>query len=174
MTLYIEKYNIMRNYGIPDKMVRVIAGIYVGFECAVVDGSVTSDWFMIKSGVKQGCVMWNFTTELEDLDFADDIALLSSNVNDLHEKTGRLAEEAEGQSIRSQTKLGGRAGKQPKELHKTESVRQTAWRPYAPKGAMRLDDDEFMNAVGDEKPNFVSRFALWLAKVNNTTNGFAV
>ena len=39
---------------------------------------------------------------------------------------------------------------------------------------MRLDDDEFMNAVGDEKPNFVSRFALWLAKVNNTTNGFAV
>ena len=57
LTLYIEKYNIMRNYGIPDKMVRVIAGIYVGFECAVVDGSVTSHWFMIKSGVKQGCVM---------------------------------------------------------------------------------------------------------------------
>ena len=46
-------------------------------------------------------------------------------------------------------------------LHKTESVGQTAWRPYAPTGAMRLDDDEFMNAVGDEKPNFVSRFALW-------------
>ena len=47
----------MRSYGIPDKMVRLIAGIYVVFECAVVDGSVTSDWFMIKSGVKQGCVM---------------------------------------------------------------------------------------------------------------------
>ena len=31
---------------------------------------------------------------LEDLDFADDIALLSSKFNDLHEKTGRLAEEA--------------------------------------------------------------------------------
>ena len=83
-------------------MVRVIAGIYVGFECAVVYGRVTSDWFMIKSGVKQGCVMsgflfllclalhwvmrkatadkrrgirWNLTTALEDLDFADDIAL---------------------------------------------------------------------------------------------------
>ena len=47
----------MRSYGIPDKMVRVIAGVYVVFECAVVDGSVTSDCFMIKSGVKQGCVM---------------------------------------------------------------------------------------------------------------------
>ena len=59
-------------------------------------------------------------------------------------------------------------------MHKTESVDQTAWRPHAPTGAMRLDDDEFINAVGDEKPNFVSRFALWLAKVNNVTNGFAV
>ena len=47
----------MRSYGIPDKMVRVITGMYAGFECTVVHGGVTSDWFMIKSGVKQGCVM---------------------------------------------------------------------------------------------------------------------
>ena len=111
--------NIIRIYGIPGKMVRVIADLYVGFECAVVEGNVTSDLFMIKSGVKQGCMMsgflfllwldwvmrkatadkrrgirWNFTTVVEDLDFADDIALLSSNFSDLHEKTGRLAEEA--------------------------------------------------------------------------------
>ena len=81
------------------KMVRVITGIYAGFECAVVQGGVTSDWFMIKSGVRQGCVKsgflflvcldwvmrkatadkrrgirWNLTTVL-DLDFAGDIAL---------------------------------------------------------------------------------------------------
>ena len=36
-------WNIMRSYGIPDKMVRVIADIYARFECAVVDGNVTSD-----------------------------------------------------------------------------------------------------------------------------------
>ena len=94
-------WNIMRSYGIPGRMVRVIADIYEDFECAVIDGSETSDWFKIKSGVKQGCVMsgflflltldwimrkvtadkrrgirWKFTTVLEDLDFADDIALL--------------------------------------------------------------------------------------------------
>ena len=111
--------NIMRIYGIPGKMVRAIAGIYAGFECAVVEGHVTSDWFMIKSGEKQGCIMsafllllcldwvmrkaptdkrrgirWNFATVLKDLDFADDIALLSFTFNDLHEKGGRLAEEA--------------------------------------------------------------------------------
>ena len=78
-------------------MVRVITGIYAGFECAGVHGGVISDWFMIKSGVRQGCVKflfllcldwvmrkatadkrsgmrWNLTTVL-DLDFADNIAL---------------------------------------------------------------------------------------------------
>ena len=44
----------MKSYGIPDKMVRVIAGTYVGFECTVVNGSVTSDWFIFKSGGKTG------------------------------------------------------------------------------------------------------------------------
>ena len=112
-------WNILRSYGIPSKIVRVIAGIYEGFECAVIDGSETSYWFNIESGVKQGCVMsgflfllaldwimkrttadkrrgirWNFTTVLEDLEFADDIALLSSRLSDLHERTGRLTEEA--------------------------------------------------------------------------------
>ena len=36
-------WNIMRSYEIPDKMVRVKADIYARFECAVVDGNVTSD-----------------------------------------------------------------------------------------------------------------------------------
>ena len=36
----------------------------------------------------------NFTTVLEDPDFADDIALLSSKFNDSCEKTGRLEEKA--------------------------------------------------------------------------------
>ena len=44
----------------------------------------------------------------------------------------------EGQSRKNETKLGGRAGKEPKWSHKTESVGQTVWRPYA----MRLDDDD--------------------------------
>ena len=50
----------MRSYGKPEKMVRVIAGIYVGFECTVVDESVTSDWFIFKSGGKQVRMMSGF------------------------------------------------------------------------------------------------------------------
>ena len=39
-----------------------------------------------------GRIRWNFTTVLKDLDFTDDILLMSSKFNDLHKK--RLAEEA--------------------------------------------------------------------------------
>ena len=44
----------MRSNGIPDKMVRVIVGNYMGFECAVIDGSVISHQLTIKYGVKIG------------------------------------------------------------------------------------------------------------------------
>lgn len=53
-------WNIMTSYGIPIKMVTVIASIYEDFECAVFEGDVTFDWFMIKSWVKQGCVVSGF------------------------------------------------------------------------------------------------------------------
>ena len=43
---------------------------------------------------KKRGIRWNFTTVLEDLDFVDDISLLSSKFNDLHNKTGTLEEEA--------------------------------------------------------------------------------
>ena len=39
-------------------------------------------------------IRWNLTTVLQNLDFADDIALLSLKFNDLREKGGRLTEEA--------------------------------------------------------------------------------
>ena len=39
-------------------------------------------------------IRWNLTTVLQNLDFADDIALLPLKFNDLREKSGRLTEEA--------------------------------------------------------------------------------
>lgn len=35
-----------------------------GFEYAVIDRSETSDWFKIKTGVKQGCMMSGFLFSL--------------------------------------------------------------------------------------------------------------
>lgn len=45
-------WNILGSYGILSKMVRVIVGVYEGFECVVIDGSEILDWFKIKFGVK--------------------------------------------------------------------------------------------------------------------------
>ena len=45
-------------------------------------------------------IRWNFATVLEDLDFADDIALLPPKFNDLREKT----EPVDGRSSQSGTK----------------------------------------------------------------------
>ena len=115
----------MGSYGILHKMVRVILGIYEGFEWAMIDECQTSDRFKIKWGVKkQECVMsgflfllamdwimrkttadkrrgmqWNLTTML-DIDFADDITLLPFKFNDLGEKSGSLMEEAAGVGLK--------------------------------------------------------------------------
>ena len=53
------------------------------------------DWIMrrVTTGQRMG-LRWNFTTTLEDLDFADDIALLSSRFSDLKKKTTGVEREA--------------------------------------------------------------------------------
>ena len=112
-------WTIMRKYGVPQKLIRMVKTLYEDFQCSVIDEHETTDWFPVMTGVKQGCCMsgflfllvidwvmrktlegertgirWNFTTMLEDLDFADDIALLSSSMKHLQEKTTKLEETA--------------------------------------------------------------------------------
>ena len=78
-----------------------------------------TDIFSVKSGVKQGCILspflfiiaidwliteitkdgnrgirWALTSILEELDYADDIGLLSSRYKDMQEKIGKLTTTA--------------------------------------------------------------------------------
>ena len=53
-------WNIMRNYGIPQKLIEIVKAMYHHSKCAVVDGGRKTDWFEVKSGVKQGCSMSGF------------------------------------------------------------------------------------------------------------------
>ena len=111
-------WNIMSVYGIPEELIIMVEMIY-NFECAVLEEGETTEWFQVQSGAKQGCGMsgflflfpidwvmsrvaegrrtgirWKFISVLEDLDFADDIALLSSRYVDIKDKPSRLADEA--------------------------------------------------------------------------------
>ena len=124
---------IMQKYGIPEKIIRIVKLFYEDFQCAVEDQGETSEWFGINTGVKQGCNMsgflfllvidwvlrktvgegengirWKFTTKLDDLDFADDIALLSSTRQHIQNKTDKLDNVARRTGLRinwSKTKI---------------------------------------------------------------------
>ena len=89
-----------------------------------------SDWFKIKSGVKQGCVIsgfllllamnwimrkttadkrrgiqWNLTTVFEDLDFADDITLLSSKFKFARNRESILMNSEEEEDVKESAYL---------------------------------------------------------------------
>ena len=53
-------WRIMRAYGIPEKLTNVVKAFYDDFKCAVIHQGETSEWFDIKTGVKQGCNMSGF------------------------------------------------------------------------------------------------------------------
>ena len=112
-------WKILRNYGIPQKLVKVIQSLYENFECRVIHNNLLTEPFWVKTGVKQGCslsptlftlamdwllkqttqgkrqgIQWTLSSVLEDIDYADDIALLSRRHQDAQAKTSGLDEIA--------------------------------------------------------------------------------
>ena len=113
-------WKILSYYGIPQKIISVIKMLYSDFRAHVICGSNLTDQFSIKSGVRQGCILspilfclcidwmmkrvtaiekrgikWTFQECLEDLDYADDITLISQRFQDLQTKTTDLAATAQ-------------------------------------------------------------------------------
>ena len=106
-------WQILRAYGIPQRIINIIKCFYSNFTCCIGQRDLS---FEVKTGVRQGCVMssmlfniaidwvlcrtmedqrrgirWTPFTILEDLDFADDLALLSHTRQHIQEKTDRLS-----------------------------------------------------------------------------------
>ena len=109
-------WKVLRHYGIPLKLVRLIQNYYEGSRCCVIHEGQFTRSFAVKTGVKQGCLLspflflltidwimkattkskrqgiqWTPFSQLEDLDFADDLALLSHSHQQMKEKTQVLA-----------------------------------------------------------------------------------
>ncbi|KAJ8717892.1 hypothetical protein PYW07_005822 [Mythimna separata] len=105
--------------GVPPKLVRLLQSIYRKYSCRVVHDGLISEDIAVHAGVRQGCLLspllfivvldgillrifnerrrgieWGLSSVLEDLDYADDLCLLSHTHADMQAKLNDLRQEA--------------------------------------------------------------------------------
>lgn len=109
-------WKVLDLYGVPGKLLNLVKELYRDCECKVIHCGKTGDGIPLQQGVRQGCILssllfitvldcimltvnakprgikWTMHSWLEDLDFADDICLLSHKMSDMIEKTNHLIE----------------------------------------------------------------------------------
>ncbi|VDP32070.1 unnamed protein product [Schistosoma margrebowiei] len=109
-------WKLLRHYGVPQKIVNIIQSSYDGLHCKIVHGGQLTKSFEVKTGVRQGCLLspflfllvidwimktstsegkygiqWTSRMQLGDLDFANDLALLSQSQQQMQEMTNNVA-----------------------------------------------------------------------------------
>ena len=50
-------WKILKEMGIPDHLTCLLRNLYAGQEATVSTGHGTTDWFQIRKGVRQGCIL---------------------------------------------------------------------------------------------------------------------
>ena len=113
-------WRILCYNGVPQKLVNVVKMMYSNFSSQVICNNELTDTFDVTTGVKHGCILspflfllgiewvmksvingkrrgirWTLTSLLEDMDFADDIALLSHRHQDMQAKIDDMTKKQE-------------------------------------------------------------------------------
>ena len=52
-----KHWKILKEMGIPDHLTHLLRNLYAGQEATVRTGHGTTDWFQIRKGVCQGCIL---------------------------------------------------------------------------------------------------------------------
>ena len=109
-------WKLLRHYSIPEKTITLIRNTYGEMTCKVTHAGRLTDSFQLKTGVRQGCLLspfmflvaidwimktttknrrngiqWTLWSQLNDLDFADDLALLSHSHEQIDARENRSA-----------------------------------------------------------------------------------
>ena len=112
-------WKLLHHYGFPQKFINIIQQLYKDSNCQIIHNGTLTDPLAVKTGVRQGCMLsptiflmaidwimrnttktsktgiqWTLTNQLEDLDYADDICLLSHTQEHAQSKLTLLSEQA--------------------------------------------------------------------------------
>ena len=118
-------WKLLRHYGVPKNIISLIQCTFQDMSCKIAHASQLSESFEVKTGVRQGCLLspflfllaidwimkttttgrnngiqWTLWTQLDDLDFADDLALLSHNHSQMQDKTTLLETTSAGTGLK--------------------------------------------------------------------------
>ena len=112
-------WKLLQHYGIPPIFLNLIKQLYHEATCQIIHNGKLTEAFEMKTGVRQGCLLspmiflmvvdwvmketvkagktgiqWTLTQCLEDLDFADDLCLISQKHQHIQTKTDKLTQTA--------------------------------------------------------------------------------
>ena len=118
-------WKLLRHYGVPEKIIFLIRRTFQDMSCRNAHASHLSESFEVKTAVRQGCLLslfffllvidwimkttttgrnngiqWTLWTQLDDLDFTDDLALLSHNHSQMQDKTTLLETTSAGTGLK--------------------------------------------------------------------------
>lgn len=110
---------LTRHYDKPEKFSTIIKNTYSGMQCRIIHEGQLTEAFHITTGVRQGCLLspllfllavdwimrqatenrpngiqWTLFTQLDNLDFTDDISLLSQNHQQMQEKLREVEQKS--------------------------------------------------------------------------------
>ena len=118
-------WKLLRHYGFPEKIIALIRCTYQDMSCKIAHAGQLSESFEVKTGVRQGHLLspflfllvidwimkttttgrnngiqWTPWTQLDDLNFADDLVLLSHNHRHMQDKTTCLETISAGTGLK--------------------------------------------------------------------------
>ena len=120
----VDRETIWKLLRVPKKKISLIRCTFQDMSCKIAHAGQLSESFEVKTGVRQGCLLspflfliidwimkttttgrnngiqWTFWTQLDDLDFADDLALLSHSHRQMQDKTTLLETTSAGTGLK--------------------------------------------------------------------------
>ena len=118
-------WKLLKHYGVPKKIISLIRCTCQDMSCKTAHAGQLCESFEVKTGVRQGCLLspflfllvidwiikttttgrnngipWTLWTQLDDLDFADDLAFLLHNHSQMQDNTSLLETTSAGAGLK--------------------------------------------------------------------------